>query len=126
MKGYRAPSSSGDSIWEEELDLQVAKDTYLSNQHDKDQEQAEIAAVDAPDGLEGDLVDRVAVVGPGAAEPDVREADAAPGEERGQAGQGQQPVKYLGPAGVEVYVRQAAEEQDDADAPEGAARAVDV
>lgn len=79
-------------------------DTYLSNQHEHDQRQAEVAAVDAPDGLEGDLVDRVAVVGPGVAESDVREADAAPGEERGQAGQGEQPVEDLGTACVEVDV----------------------
>lgn len=79
-------------------------DTYLGNQHEHDQRQAEVAAVDTPDGLEGDLVDRVAVVGPGVAEPDMREADAAPGEERGQAGQGEQPVEDLGTAGVEVYV----------------------
>lgn len=80
-------------------------DTYLSNQHEHDQRQAKVATVDTPDGLEGDLVDRVAVVGPGVAESDVRETDAAPGEERGQAGQGEQPVEDLRTAGIEVDVR---------------------
>lgn len=79
-------------------------DTYLSNQHEHDQRQAEVAAVYTSDGLEGDLVDRVAVVGPGVAESDVRQADAAPGEERGQAGQGEQPVEDFGAAGVQVDV----------------------
>lgn len=59
--------------------------------------------------------------GPGAAEADVREADAAPGEESRQPGQREQPVEDDGALGVEVYVCEAAEEQDDADAPEGAA-----
>ena len=68
----------------------------------------------------------MAVEGPGAAEPDVRKTDATPGEECGQAGQGEQPVEDFGSSGVEVYVCQAAEEQDDADTPEWAARAVDV
>lgn len=68
----------------------------------------------------------MAVVGPGVAEPDMREADAAPGEERGQAGQGEQPVEDFRAACVEVDICQAAEEQDNADAPEGAARAVDI
>lgn len=101
-------------------------DTYLGNQHEHDQRQAEVAAVDAPDGLEGDLVDRVAVVGPGVAESDVRETDAAPGEERGQAGQGEQPVEDFRATGIEVDVCEAAEEQNDANTPEGATRAVDV
>lgn len=106
--------------------LENSKCTYLSDQHDHNQEQAEIAAVDSPDGFEGDLVDRVAVVGPGTAESDMREADAAPGEEGGQARQGQQPVKDFRAPRVEVYICQAAEEQNDADTPEGAARAINV
>lgn len=102
------------------------QNTYLSNQHKHNQNQAKIAAVDTSNGLEGDLVDRVTMVGPGAAEPDMRETDAAPGEERSQAGQGKQPIEDLGPSGVQVYICQAAKEQNDADTPEGAARAVDV
>lgn len=68
----------------------------------------------------------MAVKEPGAAESDVRETDATPGEECCQPGQGEQPVKDLRSSGVEVYVCQASEEQDDADTPEWAARAVDV
>lgn len=68
----------------------------------------------------------MAVERPGAAEPDVRKTDAAPGEERSQAGQSEQPVEHGGPVGVEVDVSQAAKEQDDADAPERAARSVNV
>lgn len=103
-----------------------SQNTYLSNQHKHNQDQAKIAAVDTSNGLEGNLVDRVAVVGPSAAEPDMREADAAPGEESGQARQGQQPIEDFGPTGVEVYICQAAKQQNDADTPEGAARAVDI
>lgn len=99
---------------------------YLSNQNEHDQPQADPAAVHAADGLEGDLVDCVAVEGPRAAETDVREADAAPGEESGQAREGEQPVEDDGALGVEVDIGQAPEDQDDADAPERAARAVDV
>lgn len=89
----------------------------MSNQYKHDQDQAKIAAVDTSNGLEGDLVDRVTVVGPRAAEPDMRETDATPGEERSQAGQGKQPIKDLGPTGVQVYICQAAKEQNDADTP---------
>lgn len=62
--------------------------TYLSNQYEHNQRKAKIAAVDASDGLEWDFFDCVAVEGPSTAESDVREADAAPSEERGQARQG--------------------------------------
>lgn len=104
----------------------VGEGAYLCNQDDDDQPQANVAAVDAADGLEGDLVQGVAVVGPGLAEPDVGEADAAPGEQGGQAGKREQPVKDGRAVGVEVDKGEQAEGDDDADAEERTARAVDV
>lgn len=56
----------------------------------------------------------------------MRETDTAPGEERSQAGQGEQPIEDRGPVGVQVYICEAAKEQNDSDTPEGAARAVDI
>lgn len=77
----------------------------MSNQHKHNQGQAKIAAIDTSNGFERDLVDRVTVVGPGAAEPDMREANTAPGEESGQARESQQPIEDFGPPGVEIYIR---------------------
>lgn len=100
--------------------------TYLSNQHKHNQPQTDPATINTTNSPERNLIERVAIQSPGTAEADVREADTAPREERSQARQREQPVEDDGPLGVEVYVSQAAEEQDDADAPEGAARSVDV
>lgn len=48
---------------------------YLSDEDNDDEEEAEIGAADAEGGFEGEFVDGVAVVFPGGAEADVREAD---------------------------------------------------
>lgn len=100
--------------------------TYLRDKDKKHQDEPQPAPVDAADSLEGDLVERVAMVRPRLAEADVAEADAAPGEERGEAGQRQQPVEDGGAIGVEVDVGEQTKDEDDGDAGEGPPRAVDV
>ena len=66
------------------------------------------------------------MVAPGLAEADVREADGAPGEDAGEAGEGEEPVEggLLGGGGGEEG--EEAHGGGEHDAEEGAALAVDV
>lgn len=66
------------------------------------------------------------MVFPRFAEADVRKTDTAPGEERRQPGQRQQPVKHGRPVGIEIDVRETAKEQNGNDAEQWAAGAVNV
>ena len=99
---------------------------YLSNEAEHVEREAEIGAPDAADGLEGDLIERVALLLPGVAEADVGEADGAPGEERGETGQGQKPVEHGRAVGVEVDVGEGAKGEEEGDRQQRAAGAVDV
>lgn len=80
----------------------------------------------ADGGAERELVEPVALQRPRVPEPDVREADARPGEDRGEAGQRQHPVER-----VLLLVRRGeeaeqAEHRGEDDGVEGPAFAVDV
>ena len=69
---------------------------------DEDQnikDEADPGADDAGLGFECQLVEGVAVVFPGLAEADVAGADAGPGDDGGEAGDGEHPVERLGPRG---------------------------
>lgn len=94
---------------------------YLSDEAEHIEGQAEVGAVDAADGLEGDLVEGVALALPGGAEADVGEADGAPGEEGRETRQGEEPVKDGRAVGVEVDVGEGAEGEEQGDRHERAA-----
>ena len=101
-------------------------DVELGNQYDNVHDEAEPASVDTAGGFEGNLVQSVPVVLPRGAESNVSEADAAPGEERGEARQGEKPVKHGRALGSKRDVGEETEEDDDADTRKRAAGAVDV
>lgn len=102
------------------------RETYLSDEDENDENEADPGAIDAANSCEGNLVNRVAVVSPGSPEADVGNTDATPGEQRGQTGQGDQPVEYNLPAPVQVDVGQQAADEDGNGGPEGTAGLVDV
>lgn len=99
---------------------------YLSNEDEHDEAETEPRAPDAEDGLEGQLVEGVAVVSPSVAEANVREADAAPGEESSETGQRLEPVEGDGTAGGQGHVGQWGPGDDCEGRPQRAAGAVDV
>ena len=85
---------------EERLGLRLAAngpkcDVELGDQAQDVKAETDVAADDAEVGGEGQLVHAAAVVGPGAPEPDVRQTDAAPGEEVHDARESEQPVEHL-------------------------------
>lgn len=70
-------------------------DPELRDEDEDVDDEAEPGAEDADLRPEGQLGDLVALVGPGAPEPDVREADRRPGEDGREPGDGDEPVEYL-------------------------------
>lgn len=106
--------------------MRPGENAYLSCKDENVKRQSEVRAPDAADGLEGDLVGGVAVVGPGLAEADVGEADGAPGEQSGQRRQREEPVEHNLALRVKVDVGQQTKDENDAHRVEGTAGAVDV
>lgn len=106
--------------------MRARGNAYLSCKDENVKRQSKVRAPDAADGLEGDLVGGVAVVGPGLAEADVGEADGAPGEQSGQRRQREEPVEHNLALRVKVDVGQQTKDENDAHRVEGTAGAVDV
>ena len=100
----------------------------LGDEHEYVEDEAEPRAVDADLRFEGQLVERVALQAPGAAEADVCQADGAPGEDGGESGEGVQPVEGGVGGGLAAADDEAEEAEDgrEGDGDEGAAAAVDV
>ena len=75
--------------------------TRIESRDDRQDTQAEteIRAPNAVLSAEGDLLETMALSGPAASETDMGEADAAPDEEVGEAGQGEQPGEDYGARG---------------------------
>jgi hypothetical protein len=90
------------------------------------EDKTEPRAIDTTDGVEGDLVESVTVVGPGLAEADVGKADGAPGEESGETGKSKQPVEDGDTGRGEVDETEAAADKDENGRDEGTTRPVDV
>lgn len=63
---------------------------------------------------------------PGLAESNVGKADGAPSEESGQAGNGKKPVEDNGTGGIQADIGDEAEQDEEDDGGQGAARLVDV
>ena len=98
----------------------------LGDEDEEDEEETEVGAVDTTDSLEGNLVSGVSVVGPGRAEADVGQADAAPSEEGGKTGKGEEPVEDGRAITGETNVGKGTEDEHGEDGEEGAVGAVDV
>lgn len=88
--------------------------------------QRNVRANDARLGAKRQLVEAVAGNGPGAAEADVAETDAAPGEEAGEAADGNEPVKDFALVLEVDEISEQAYGEGEEDGCEGAALAVDV
>ena len=100
--------------------------TYLSDEHEDDEDEAKPGAPNAEDGLEGQLVKGVALVLPCSAETDVGEADGAPCEQSRQARELEEPLEYSLTRGSQVDVRQRRTSNDGEGAEQRATSAVDV
>lgn len=98
----------------------------LGNEHKNDEDETEPRTVDASNGLEGDLVQSVAVVLPGGTEANVGHADGAPGEQSGQTRQRLEPGEDDGTARAQVDVGQATKDQDSADGEQRSSGLVNV
>ena len=81
---------------------------------------------DAALAAERECVECAPVVAPGGTEADVREADAAPGEERGEAADGKHPGKSLFLGGGGGQIGEQAEGSGEHDGDKGPAAAIDV
>lgn len=99
---------------------------YLSDEDEDVEGETEPRAGNTTDGSEGDLVNGVAVVLPGAAETNVGKADGAPGEEGSQGGKVEEPVEDDNTLGINVDVGEATANADDQGGPERTSRAVNV
>ena len=101
-------------------------ETYLSDQHDGDEEKAEPRASSAEDGLERNLVKGVAVVEPSLAESDVGVADGAPGKEGSKTRELEEPVEDGLTGSDQVHVAKSTHDEDGGHGKEGTARSVNV
>lgn len=88
--------------------------------------QPDVRPVHARLGAEGELVEKVTLPGPCAAEADVRQADAAPGEDRGETGDGEHPVESLALLVRSREVTEEAKGRSHGDADHRTAFAVDI
>ena len=102
----------------------IRRKTYLGNQDDDDEEDADPRAPDAAEGLEWDLVK--GVVDPGLAEPDVRKADGAPGKERSKTRELEEPVEDGLTGSGQVHVGEAAHQENDGNGEQRTSGAVNV
>ena len=102
------------------------RDVELGNEAEDVEPETDPGADGAEHGRERQVVGGAAVHGPRFAEADMREADAAPGEEVGQPGDGQQPGEDGASGRGFVDVSQAAEEQGDDEDYVGTAFGVDA
>jgi hypothetical protein len=100
--------------------------TYLSDEHEEDEEETEPRTVDTGDSLEGNLIESVTMVLPRAAEANVSKADGAPGEESGKTRKRKQPVEDLLTSGSQVHVPKKTECKDGDGGPQRSASTVDV
>jgi hypothetical protein len=104
----------------------VERDVELRDEDEEDKDEGGPGAPDAAHGAKGQLFERVALRAPCGAEADVREADRAPREERGEPAKGEQPAEDERSARAQVDVREQAEDQDRDQGPERAPGLVDV
>lgn len=75
---------------------------------------------------EGKFLDRMSMIRPSGPEPDMRQTDAHPREQRREPPERQQPRKHRGRTRAEVNVRDTPKEQGDEETDERSALAVDV
>lgn len=108
------------------LDNFESKEAYLSDEDKNVEGETDPRSDDTTDGSEGDLVDGVAVVLPGVAETDVRQADGAPGEESSKRGQVEKPVEDDNTLGINVNVCENTTEGDQSGGPERTSGLVNV
>lgn len=106
--------------------FEITHNVELSDKDKNDQRRAENRAVDATDGAEGKLLNRVALVLPSLAEADVGDTDGEPGEKCGETRKGNKPVEDGATNISEVDVGKRAEGDDEDERPEGATSLVDV
>ena len=100
--------------------------TYLSNEDNDYEDEAQPRAINATSSTEGDLIESVAIVSPGRAEADVCHAYTTPCEEGGQTRQRHQQVEDDLAALVEVDICQQAADDDGDGGPEWTAGPVHV
>lgn len=101
-------------------------EAYLSDENNHDEEETEPRSIDTTDSVEGDLVQGVAVIGPGFSESNVGQADGTPGEQGGETRKSKEPVEDDGTLSVQVDIGEGTKENDDADGGEGATTSVNV
>ncbi len=100
--------------------------TYLCNQANKVEEQAEVRSVDTESSLEWNLIQGVTVVLPCVAEANVGKTDGTPSEESRQAGEGLKPSEDFRPTRAQADKGHKAEKNDDDDGKERSAGLVNV
>lgn len=100
--------------------------TYSGQQDKNAEDETQPRTIDTTDGLEGDLVKSVAVVLPCLAEPNVGQANRAPGEKRSETREGDEPVEDNLALGVQVDEAEQTADEDDSDGEGRAAGAIHV
>jgi hypothetical protein len=102
------------------------KESYLSNEDNNNDANANPGANNTTSSLEWDLIQGVSVVSPGLAEADMGEADGAPGEESSKTGQSNEPVEDSLTSRRQVHVGKRTPHENEGNRVQRASGTVDV